>query len=271
MKEIPINQGSILTPFFKDCYDSCPEAYLDGIMGRGFADSDTAPTYGVIQLGDFCFFGGNGSGPLKQNVVNILKSLCNSPTMILVPLTESWNRTLLENPDFKRVIRYAMDKPDRNWFNKKKLEEYITKAAFDPQYVGVRTSRKFVIKPIDEAAYKDILKEEWSRDLVANYPTYERFARLGLGFIIVESATERIVAGASTFASSKHTNELQLCTHPDYEGHGFATAIAARFILECIRLDKHPNWDAAHLTSVHIAEKLGYHFAEEYVAYERIH
>lgn len=271
MKEIPINRGSILAPFFTDCYDSCPEAYLDGIMGRGFSDSDTNPTYGVIQLGDFCFFGGNGSGPLKQNVANILKSLCNSPSMILVPLTESWNYTLSKNPDFKRVIRYAMDKPDENRFNKKKLEAYISKVAFDPQYVGAGTSRKFVIRPIDESAYKALPKEEWSKDLVANYATAERFARLGLGYIIVESATERIVAGASTFASSKHTNELQLCTHPDYEGHGFATALAARFILECLKTGKRANWDAAHLTSVHIAEKLGYHFAEEYVAYKRIH
>ena len=86
MKEIPIYKGTILAPFFVDAYDSCPEAYLQGVMGRGFSDSLTEPTYGVIQIGDFCFFGGNGAGPLKQNVVHILKSLCNSPTMILVPL-----------------------------------------------------------------------------------------------------------------------------------------------------------------------------------------
>lgn len=270
MKEIPISQGEILAPFFEDAYDSCPEAYLQGIMGRGFSDSLTQPTYGVIQVGDYCFFGGNGEGPLKQNVVHILKSLCKSPTMILVPLSNSWNQTLSENKDFERTIRYALDKPEENRFNKKKLETYIQKAAFDPQYVGENTSRKYVIKPIDGFTYTTLPKEEWSKDLVANYHTYALFAQYGLGFLILEGATGKVVAGASTFSTSRDAYEIQIATHPDYEGNGFATALSARFILECLKLGKRPSWDAANLTSVHIAEKLGYHFAEEYVAYKRI-
>lgn len=270
MKEIPIYKGTILAPFFVDAYDSCPEAYLQGVMGRGFSDSLTEPTYGVIQIGDFCFFGGNGAGPLKQNVVHILKSLCNSPTMILVPLSSSWNQTLSENKDFERVIRYALDKPDENRFNKRKLEEYVQRAAFDPQYVGENTSRKYVIKPIDEFTYTALPKEEWSKDLVANYHTYIEFVQRGMGYLILESATGKVVAGASSFSSSKDAYEIQIATHPDYEGNGFATALAARFILECLKLGKRPSWDAANLTSVHIAEKLGYRFAEEYVAYKRI-
>ncbi|MGN0438962.1 MAG: GNAT family N-acetyltransferase [Lachnospiraceae bacterium] len=270
MKEIPIHQGSVLAPFFVDAYDNCPEAYLQGFMGRGFSDSITEPTYGVIQVGDFCYFGGNGAGPLKQNVVHILKSLCNSPNMTLVPLSNSWNQTLSEIKGFERVMRYAMDKPDENRFNKRKLEEYVQRAAFDPQYVGTDTSRKFVMKQIDSFTYSTLPKEDWSKDLVANYHTYVEFAQRGLGFLIFEGATGKVVAGVSTFSSSKDSYEIQIATHPEYEGRGFATGLAARFILECLKLGKRPTWDAANLISVHIAENLGYRFAEEYVAYKRI-
>lgn len=269
MKEIPISEGALLAPFFEDAYDSCADAFIHGIMGRGFTDSETDPTYGVIQIGDFCFFGGNGEGPLKQNVVHILKSLCKKPNMILVPLSPSWNQTLSENKDFERVIRYALTKPGVDEFNTYKLEQYVKKTAFDPHYVGDKPSRKYVIKPIDAFTYMNLSKEEWSKDFVSNYKTYVDFAQYGLGYLIFEGATGKVLSGVSSFSSSEDAFEIQIATHPDYEGKGFATALAARFILECIKLNKRPSWDAANITSVHIAERMGYHLEEEYVAYER--
>lgn len=268
MKEVPIQDGNILLPFFTDAYDSCPEAYLQGVMGRGFTDSLTNPTYGVIQVGDFCFFGGNGEGALKQNVVNILKNLYKNPNMILVPLSISWNETLSENNELERTIRYAMNRPEITFFNQQKLSKYVSRAAFDPQYIGESTSRKYVIKPVDSFTYSMLPKEDWSKDLVSNYPTYLSFVQNGLGYLVLESATGKVIAGASSFSSSRDSMEIQISTKPGYEGQGLATALAARFILECIKLGKRPNWDAANLTSVHIAEKLGYRLEEEYVAYE---
>ncbi len=267
MKEIPIENGSILSPFFIDAYDSCPNAFLQGFMGRGFTDSSTEPTYGVIQVGDFCYFGGEGKGTLKQNVVNILKNLYHNPNLIMVPLSVSWNQTLSENKELERVIRYAMNQPENSYFNQSKLTKYISRVAYDPQYVGESSSRKYVIKPIDSSTYNMLLKEQWSKDLVSNYSTYSNFMRSGMGFLALESATGIVISGASTFSSNKDSMEIQIATKPGYEGQGLATALAARFILECIKLEKHPSWDAANLASVHIAEKLGYHLKEEYVAY----
>lgn len=190
--------------------------------------------------------------------------------MILVPLSESWYRTLSENIGFERTIRYALAKPSPNRFNQKKLATYISRVAYDPQYISENTSRRYLIKKIDEELFRSLPKKEWAKDFVSNYRDYTHFARTGLGFVIIEGATGSIISGASSFSSSNDYMELQLATDPDYEGKGYATAVAARFILECLNMNKIPCWDAANLTSMHIAQKLGYEFIEEYVAFMRI-
>lgn len=42
----------------------------------------------------------------------------------------------------------------------------------------------------------------------------------------------------------------------------------AKLILECLEEGLYPSWDAQNKWSVALAEKLGYHFSHEYVAYE---
>ncbi len=42
----------------------------------------------------------------------------------------------------------------------------------------------------------------------------------------------------------------------------------AKLILECLKREWYPSWDAQNKWSVSLAEKLGYHFAYEYTAYE---
>lgn len=267
MKEIPLENGHILTPFFTEAYDSCPEAFLQGVMGRGFADSLTQPSYGIIQMGDFCFLGGNGSGSQKKNILSVLNQLLKNPNAILIPLSESWNRQLLDNPVYCKKIRYALDKPALEYFNKSKLTGYISKTAYDPEYVGESVTRKFIIKPINENYYHSVLNHEWSRDFTSNYPDYMTFNRNGFGFVIIEGSTGTIAAGASSFSSSLSSIEIEVATNPNYRKKGLATAVSARMVLECIKRNKYPSWDAANLISVSIAEKLGYHFSEEYVCY----
>ena len=49
---------------------------------------------------------------------------------------------------------------------------------------------------------------------------------------------------------------------------GLAYACGAKLILECLEEGLYPSWDAQNKWSVALAEKLGYHFSHEYVAYE---
>ena len=269
LKEISLEEGRILEPFFRDAYDCCPEAFVQGIMGRGFTDSAEEPTYGVIQIGDFCFFGGDGSGTLKGNVISILKNLYKNRDIIFVPLSPSWNQQLADSEYFERHIRYATEHLDLKDFDRDALASYVTRTTKDGQTIGETDDCDFIIRPIGEADYAALGNEEWSRDLGSNYSDYAEFKRLGLGFVAVERSTKKMVSGASSFSTSLDSIEIEIDTAPDYRERGLATAVAARMVLECIQRGKYPSWDAANLTSVAIAEKLGYRLLEEYVCYKR--
>jgi hypothetical protein len=47
-----------------------------------------------------------------------------------------------------------------------------------------------------------------------------------------------------------------------------ATIACAALILNCLEEGLYPSWDAQNLTSVHLAEKLGYELDHEYTVYE---
>lgn len=267
MKEIPLTSGQLLAPFFKDAYDSCPESFIQGIMGRGFTDNLEQPGFGIIQVGDFCCFGGDGQGSHKKNVISILSNHYQNASMVYVPLSPSWNQQFQENPRFKKEVRYAMDKPPITSFKEQTLSKYIRNCVYDKDYLGESVTRKYILKPIDENYYTTLQNEEWSKDFVANYEDYATFSLLGLGFVVIEGASGKVVAGASSFSTSRDSIEIQITTDIAFRGQGLATAAAARLIIECCKRGKRPSWDAANLTSVSIAQKLGYHFEEEYVAY----
>ena len=77
-----------------------------------------------------------------------------------------------------------------------------------------------------------------------------------------------IVAGASGYSVYDGGIEIEIDTREDCRRQGLATACAARLILECLRRGLYPSWDAAHLHSLRLAEKLGYRFARAYACYE---
>ncbi len=274
MKEIPLKDGHILSSFFKHAYDSCPEAFLQGVMGRGFTDSLCHPSYGIIQMGDFCFLDGNGESfldsneeyPSDWNLLSSLISFFHNPHMIFIPLSESWHRQFATIPTYSGT-RYALNKPDIRHFNKELLISYINQTTYDEDYTKTSSTNDFIIQPIDEKYYHAVQNNIWSKDFASNYPDYSTFKRLGFGFLVIEHTTGIIAAGASSYSSSRDSIEIEIATNPAYRKRGLATAVSARMVLECITRGKYPSWDAANLISVAIAEKLGYCFQKEYICY----
>lgn len=260
MKEIKLNEGHILEPFFRNSYDSCPEAFIQGVMGRGFCDSSTEPTYGIIQLGEFCYLGGNGEGTLKKNLPSILHNLFKDKPFILVPLSESWDRLFYNNPAYKKEIRYSLLQPELESFDTDKLSSYVNR-------ITQKRTDDFTLKAINENTFHAVKRNEWSRDFTGNFSDYLTFKKQAFGYIIVDKHTGKLCAGASSFSASNDSIEIVIATDKKYQNQGLATAVAAKMILECIKQNKYPRWDAANLTSVSVAEKLGYHFEEEYVCY----
>lgn len=62
--------------------------------------------------------------------------------------------------------------------------------------------------------------------------------------------------------------EIEIDTRQDYRRKGLALACGARLILECVKRDLYPSWDAHNKGSVALSQRLGYHFDKEYTAYE---
>lgn len=59
--------------------------------------------------------------------------------------------------------------------------------------------------------------------------------------------------------------EIQVATRESYGGKGLAMACSAALIRECVRRGIRLCWDAANLTSKHMALNLGYEYRGEYL------
>lgn len=154
----------------------------------------------------------------------------------------------------RQVTRYAIKKEPGVW-DLDRLRRAV--AGLSPEYR---------LSLIDGELYRKCLENPWSRDLVAQYGSYERFREWGLGAVILKG--QELVAGASSYSSYRGGIEVEIDTREDQRRKGLAYVCGARLILECCFRNLYPSWDAHNLWSVALAEKLGYHFAHSYTAYE---
>ncbi len=101
---------------------------------------------------------------------------------------------------------------------------------------------------------------------MSQYQDYETYKALGLGVVVLKNG--ELVAGASSYSTYDRGSEIEIDTREDHRRKGLAYACGAKLILECQKRDLYPSWDAQNKWSVALAEKLGYLFSHEYVAYE---
>lgn len=244
---------------------------LQGIMGDIYAVAQEfqRPHAAMVIMGDFCFLAGEPSAEL----VAYKPEKCPKDFIIMVPQNEAWAKVIEEHYQEKagKVIRYAIRK-DRGNFKKEKLTEAV---AHLPEGCELRL--------IDRGLYEKCLAEEWSKDFVANYRDYEMFEKLGLGVVMVRkgtslngtegtdsetNVTEEILAGASSYSTYQGGIEIEIVTREDCRRQGLAYMCASKLILECLERNLYPSWDARTRISVALAEKLGYEYSHEYVAYD---
>lgn len=77
-----------------------------------------------------------------------------------------------------------------------------------------------------------------------------------------------LAAGASSYSTYREGIEIEIDTREDHRRKGLAYQCGAKLILECLKRDLYPSWDAPNKWSAALAEKLGYRFSHEYIAYE---
>ena len=239
---------------FSNWQETCIWSALQGVMGNIYAKDTEHPDSAMVVLGDFCFLAGKPNTDLvAYQPENYKKNY-----IIMVPENEEW-ATLIEahyKDGAKRNSRYAIHK-DKGNFDKEKLKQ-----------VSADIPEDYALKMIDKALYDACFLEEWSADFVSNYKDYAMFEKLGIGVLMIKKATGEIVAGASSYSSYKDGIEIEIVTREDHRRKGLAYRCAAKLILECFNRNLYPSWDARTRISVALAEKLGYEYSHEYVAYE---
>lgn len=242
--------GSTAAPLFDGWEETLIWSALDGIMGACYALTANHPESALIVQGDFFFFAGKPEPALIPYIPEGWSGSCR----LLTPPNEEWAAVIeaVLGPQAQRETRYAIRKEHPGIFEEKRLLEAIAAAPAR-------------IVPIEERLYRQCLEEDWSRDLVSRYPTFDEFSRLALGYAAVSEG--KILSGAACYCTYADGIEVEIDTHPDHRRKGLAYGCGAALILECAKRGLYPSWDAANPGSVALAEKLGYHFSHEYPVY----
>lgn len=225
---------------------------LQGIMGKIYANDLNNPTAAMAIIGDFIFFAGNPNIEL----VSYKPVWCTQTFMIMVPQNEHWENLITQFYKEKAEIvsRYAIKK-EPHIFDKEKLEKAV--ASLPKQYT---------LSMIDKRLYRMCKSEMWSADLVSQFSSYEKYHELGIGVVIC--IDNFIVSGASSYSRYQEGIEIEIDTKEEYRRKGLASVCGAKLILECLKRNLYPSWDAQNKASVALAEKLGYHYSHAYTAIE---
>lgn len=225
-------------------------SYLQGCMGECYIDNIENPQSAQICIADFCFFAGIPNIEFVKNIQNDF--------VIVVSQNKEWANLIKQVYGQRATLRerYALKK-ENNIFNQAYLENLVTKL-----------QPCFEIRMIDESLYHQILSSECVQlhDLCAQFESYEEYRMHGLGVAILKD--HRIIAGASSYTYYRNGIEIEIDTVSKYRRQGLAQVCGAKLILECLKRNLYPSWDAHNKISLALAEKLGYHFAYAYPIYE---
>ena len=249
-------------PLFDGWEETMIWSCLQGVMGDLYADyfGDAAdsskisgPEAAKAVLGDFVFLAGKPSKELL-----LYRPPCKAEKkeefQILVPRDADWENLIKKvyGSRAERITRYAIQKEPDAWDGKGR-ERLQKMASALPEGYELRL--------IDQELYDQCRQQEWSRDLVSQFPDYETYQKWGLGTAALHG--KRLVCGASSYSRYLEGIEIEIDTREDCRRRGLARACAARLILECLDRGLYPSWDAHTEISAELAEKLGYHRGEE--------
>lgn len=241
---------SRLAPLFRGIGDSMVIAYLQGYMGDCYVNKLPDPDYGIIVSGEYSFYGGNAemADPLVANLFDYIHG--DKSTAIYADL--SWRDALLKYPQNHpvEVMRHGIVQKDYV-FDEQKLKG-----------MSEQLPPGYELRPFDEDLYEQSIRADWSVEFVECFDSAEHFLDRGFGYGVVTGG--ELVAGATTQTVYDGGAETQIATREDQRGQGLAKAAAAAFVLEGQRRGLRICWDAANLTSLHIAMSLGFESAGDY-------
>lgn len=253
MFELSKNEMQCLQPLCFGKTDVELLACIEGNMGRAWVDKVDNPTIGIVIVCDFCFLLGQTQYIKHEEDIKSLLEAYKGKVIIVDDM--GWVSFIEKNysNNINKFKRY-MFKKEENCFNKDKLMNFI-----------INVESEFQIDKIDEFNYYRVIEDGFMADCCCFFPSIDEFLKHGIGYIIERDG--EIIAGASSYSFCKDNISITIGTKNKYRKKGLATACASKVILDCLDNNIYPEWDAANLESVSLAEKLGYHFEKEYEAY----
>lgn len=247
-----IPQGEKASLLFEGWQETMIWSCLQNVMGSLYGNDAERPVSAMIQLGDFCFFGGR---PDRELAVYRPEG-SRQDFRILVPQNRDWEEMIERQygAGAKKTLRYAIKK-EPAVFDTEKLRK-----------AAEGLPEGYTLKMMDRELFHRCGEIRWCRDWVAQYDTYERYEKYGMGAVILKDGEP--VAGASSYSGYEGGIEIEIDTRQDFRRKGLGYVCGAKLVLECLNRGWYPSWDAQNKGSVALAEKLGYHFSHEYTVYE---
>ena len=219
---------------------------LQNVMGTIYVTNPEQPKSALAFVGCFGFYAGI---PDRELVMNKPEGF-----VIMTPQNNEWTALIEEcYPLAKKVTRYAIKKGTA--FDRAMLKNEIMKLPAG-----------YELRKIDADIYDQCLENPATEDFVSAFESKEKYLRLGRGMVILKDG--KIVSGASSYTRYNEGIEIEVDTIEAERRKHLATIASSALILNCLDEGLYPSWDAQNMNSVHLAEKLGYEFDHEYIAYE---
>lgn len=245
-----INLRKKLALFFKDMHDTIILSCIQGHMGEAWVDDIVNPSMVQLIVGDFIFYAGDSDGEMAEEL------LCNlRGDSLVVVSSDGWKESL------EKVYKDSIVKFQRYAF--KKNPEHLDKNHIKT-FLG-KLPEGYELKKIDENLANNPSLQKLSEDFTDQFDSIDDYVNRGLGFCILHQG--QVVCGASSYSIYDGGIEIEIDTHPEHRRKGLATVASAALILWCLENGIYPSWDAANLTSVALAEKLGYVLDKPYDTY----
>ena len=233
-------------PIFAGWEETLIYSCVQQVMGKIFVTDLEHPSSACAFVGCFAFYAGEVNEELVRNKPDGF--------VIMTPQNEEWAEMIEKCfPDAKKVTRYAIRKDTR--FDVNKLQDMVK-----------MLPEGYELKPIDDRLYDKCLESPATADFVSSFESKDKYLEYGRGMVILKDG--EIVAGASSYTRYKEGIEIEVDTVEAERRKHLATVACSALILNCLKEGLYPSWDAQNKNSVHLAEKLGYEYWHDYVAYE---
>ncbi|MCR5772917.1 MAG: GNAT family N-acetyltransferase [Butyrivibrio sp.] len=243
---IELKDTSKVKDLFAGWQETLIYSCVQKVMGKIFVTDHVDPVSAFAYVGCFGFVAGKPNRELLENKPEGFT--------IITPQNEAWAALIEEvYPSARKVTRYAIKKDTK--FYEASLQKNID-----------MLPNGYELKEIDSDLYDKCLEDPVTRDFVSSFVSKEQYLELGRGIVILKD--NKIVSGASSYTRYNEGIEIEVDTVESERKNHLATIACSALILRCLKENLYPSWDAQNMNSVRLAEKLGYKFDHEYIAYE---